>query len=282
MSQLKNIIVCDSGLGGLDIAGHFFPVNATSAPEWNVIYFNAYPDSKSGYNDLSTPEAQEELFRKALQAMERYSPACCLMACNTLSIIYQRLSRHYKPSFPVIGIIETALDLMEANLKSNPESQVLILGTKSTVASQVYPSGLAERGIAAERIFSMACPRLATLIEQDPCAPEVRQRIAEYAIKANELFPNKPKKLFLSFCCTHYGYVSDFWKEEFAPFFDELSILNPNEHMRMDGTADTFQYLTKIPLEPGQREAMAALFRNAGKPQIANALLSATNDENLY
>lgn len=282
MQQLKNIIVCDSGLGGLDIAGHFFRQEASQAPEWNVIYFNAYPDRTFGYNDLPTPEAQEELFKKVLMAMERYNPFCCLIACNTLSIVYQRLSSHFQPSFPVYGIVETALQLMESELKAAPESHVLILGTKSTIASQVYQQGLVRRGIEQRRIASMACPKLATLIEQDPAAPEVRQRIAEYAKSAKEIFSEVPKRLFLAFCCTHYGYASRFWKEVFDSHFGDVTLLNPNERLGMPGSAATFQYLSKIDLLPGQREAMGALFRNAGKTKIADGLLEAVNNTNLF
>ncbi len=275
----KRIVVCDSGLGGLDIASHFF--SCSEGPECNVIYMNAYPDKAWGYNDLPDAHAQEELLKKVMLRMEQWHPEICLIACNTLSIIWQRLEQWWHPSFPVRGIIEAAVEQMSDYMKTHSESELLILGTKSTIGSNVYPKALVEAGVAESRIHSMPCHRLATLIEQNPSANAVRERIAEYADQATGLFTAKPKRLALGFCCTHYGYAREFWQIAFSRQFDEIDILNPNEAMTCLGRGISFEYHSKLELEDGQRLAMAAVFAD-NAIQISDALRSAVAEEDLF
>ena len=54
---MKKLILCDSGLGGLDIAAPFFRKKETA--EWEMIYINGWPDPKFGYNDLADSAMQE-------------------------------------------------------------------------------------------------------------------------------------------------------------------------------------------------------------------------------
>lgn len=268
---MKTIVVCDSGLGGLDVAAHFFNGQAEGAPEWKVVYVNAYPDAAWGYNDLPMERAQEELFKRVLEQMEGFRPEQCMIACNTLSIIWQRLAQWWRPSFPVAGIIDIAVRKMAGYMRRCPESDLLILGTKSTIASNVYGEALLAEGIAAERIRSLACPRLATLIEQAPLAPAVRERIAGYAQQARTLFPQPPKRLALGFCCTHFGYATAYWQEAFGAVFGEVDCLNPNEDMQCPGTGKAFEYHSKLTLGDSQRVVMTRWFMDKA-PAIAEGL----------
>ena len=264
------LVVCDSGLGGLDVAAHFFAPNA-GEKQWDVIYVNAYPSREWGYNDLPTAKAQEELFQSVLEDMRRFSPAHCLIACNTLSIIWKRLSEHYEPPFPVTGIIETAVAQMKGYLQNNPLFELLILGTKSTIESGIYPQMLIEQGIAAERLHCLACPKLATLIEQGPAAPEVAARIQIIAEQAAGMFTSKPTRLALAFCCTHYGYATPFWREAFRQHFGDIDIVNPNDALSLPGSATSFRYVTMTEMTPSQKHAMTEWFQESA-PAIAREL----------
>ena len=55
---MKKVVICDSGLGGLNIASGLFA--AETGEECRVIYFNAYPAKGGGFNTLPSPRAQEE------------------------------------------------------------------------------------------------------------------------------------------------------------------------------------------------------------------------------
>jgi len=275
---MKNLILCDSGLGGLDIAAPFF--RKSGPPEWNLIYFNAFPDLKFGYNDLADSAMQEDVFQAVLESMESYSPDLCMIACNTLSIVWQRLSKHYQPSFPVMGIIDQAVKAMVSAAQTEPDSHLLILGTATTVSSGVYSDALRANGIADDRIHSLACPGLARLLEKDPAAPEVRQRIEGYAETAAEMLKCS-EKLHLCFCCTHYGYAETFWKQEFARHFSKIGIINPNRELELPGRAESFSYHSRLELEDHQRKAMADWFAASAAP-ISEALRRSHAESELF
>ena len=276
---MKTLIVCDSGLGGLDIAAQFFTKNEPA--EWDLIYFNAFPDAKIGYNDLADDRMKEDVFRNALESMERYSPAMCLIACNTLSIVWRQLSRRWRPSFPVKGIVEAAVELMTDAARREPASHLLILGTKTTVESQVYPRALIENGIAPERLHSLSCHGLARRIEQDPASPEVASWIADFAGQAAAMFPDRPEKLYLCFCCTHYGYAENCWLHEFGRHFPAVGILNPNRALSLRGGAAGFRYCSRMEMTDIQRESMSEWFA-ASAPEVAEALRNAKTDKTLF
>ena len=277
--MMKTLILCDSGLGGLDIAAPFF--RKKEKTEWDMIYINAWPDPKFGYNDLADSAMQEAVFRAVLESMERFSPALCMIACNTLSIVWQKLSAYYKPSFPVMGIIDEAVKGMTEAAQAEPDSHLLILGTATTISSGVYSDALRANGIAADRIHSLACPGLAKLIEHDPAAPEVRQRIADYARQASGSFGRKPEKLHLCFCCTHYGYAQECWEQEFGRYFPALGILNPNRLLDLPGSAASFAYHSRLELEDHQRQAMSGWFAASAAP-ISEALRNAHAESGLF
>ena len=279
---MKRIIVCDSGLGGLNIAAHFFEHNTAEKEPCELIYFNAYPEADCGFNKLPSDQAQEELFRNVFEGMKAFSPDLCLIACNTLSIVYERLKKWYTPAFPVAGIVDTAVESMFQALKKDPESSILILGTKSTVESGVYAERLISKGIEKSRIKGLACPGLATLIESDPQSVDVERNIAEYARQAAELFENNNLRLYCALCCTHFGFASEIWKKQFSAFFPNFSgLVDPNDFPGFDFSAETLQYHSRIDFFPGARENMCRWF-SKNSPQIADALKNAEHNPELF
>lgn len=278
---MKRIVICDSGLGGLNIAARYLNEKAECAVPCGIVYFNAYPSQETGFNKLPSLRAQEEVLRNVIEGMRRFEPERCLIACNTLSIVYERLRAWYSAPFPVHGIIDAAVGGMASALLNDAESSVLILGTKSTVESGVYATRLA-RQVSAARIRSLACPGLATLLESNPAAPEVRSRIADYARQSLKLWETPPKKLFLALCCTHFAYALHFWAAEFQRVFgDGIGIVNPNELMAADIRAESFSYHSRIDFFPGARESISGYFRKSA-PAISEALLAAEPEKDLF
>lgn len=278
---MKRVIVCDSGLGGLNIAARFFGENKT-AEKCELIYFNAYPSPVCGFNKLASEKEQEEVFRDVFEGMKKFSPDLCLIACNTLSIVYERLKKWYTPGFEVAGIVDAAVNGMFETLQKNPGSSMLILGTKSTVESGVYARKLIEKGIAPERIKGLGCPGLATLLESDPASEAVQKDIADYADCAAELFASGGQKIFCALCCTHFGFASPVWNREFARVFADFGgLVNPNDLLGTGFAAAEFSYRSKIDFFPGARESMSAYFEK-NSPQIADALKTAVYDDELF
>ena len=275
---MARIVLCDSGLGGLDIAARCFRPADTPL---DLVYFNAFPAADTGYNDLP-PEAQDELFYLTLKSMEKFAPDACVIACNTLSIIWERLKNRRKPSFPVVGIIDGAVGLMSGFLREIPDSAILIVGTKTTVESGCYQLRLRQAGFAPERIRALALPGLARLLESGPASSEAAVRIDAAARTAAEMFP-APNHLGVALCCTHYGYAETLWQKAFAGAFPAsgVTILNPNAAIVPAGGAASFRYCARIPLFPGVVEHLAPFFDDRA-PAVAEALRQARPDPDLF
>lgn len=279
---MKRIVVCDSGLGGLNVAAHFFSPRRTAVEPCELIYFNAYPEEGRGFNLLPDDRAREVQFRNVLEGVARFEPDLCLVACNTLSIVWERLKADWRPPFPVAGIVDAAVEAMAGALGSEPRSSVLILGTRSTAASGLYPERLARRGVGAGRIRSLGCPGLATLLESDPGSPEVVTRIAGYAREARALFPVLPAKLQLGLCCTHFGFASSLWRREFAREFGiPIGIVDPNDRFGGNFQAAKFSYHSRIGLFAGARDNIGRFFA-ASAPAISDALRNAKPESTLF
>ena len=279
---MKRIVVCDSGLGGLNIAARFFSGRGgAAAPECELVYFNAYPEPGRGFNKLASEREQEDLFRHVLEGIGRFAPDLCLIACNTLSIVWERLKSRYVPGFPVAGIVDAAAEGMAAALRKEPGASLLILGTKSTAASGMYPERLAAAGIAPGRIRSLGVPGLATLLESDPAAPEVRARIAACAADAEGLFAPPPAKLLLGLCCTHFGFAAPLWRAEFGRRFSGVELVDPNGLLGAEYAARKFSYHSRIAFFAGAREHMSAYFESFA-PEIAAALRTARPEPDLF
>ena len=274
---MKRVIVCDSGLGGLNIARRM--CNYSKAHEkCELIYFNAYPDAGMGFNKIKETRKQEELFQVVLESMKKFSPDCCVIACNTLSIIYRKLARWYTPPFPVITIVDAALDAMYGTLSKDEESSLLILGTQTTVNSGFYQEKLIEKGIDRKRIYGTPCPGLATLLESDPASPEVADMIADFASATPEI---PGRTIYLAWCCTHFEFAGEVWVKEFGKVFPdkEIRIINPNEYAAGDFAAQKCSYLSRINFFPGAKEAMSRCFAGS---KIAEAIEEASADEKLF
>ena len=278
---MKRIVVCDSGLGGLNIAGRFFSPRRAAEP-CELIYFNAYPEEGRGFNTLPDDRAREKLFRNVLEGIARFEPDLCLVACNTLSIVWENLKAYWRPAFPVSGIVDAAVEAMLDALANEPDASLLILGTKSTAASGLYPGRLTARGVDAGRIRSLGCPGLATLLESDPGAPEVEARIAAHAREARARFAVPPTKLLLGLCCTHFGFAAPLWRREFEREFGvPIGIVDPNDRFGGEFRAEKFSYHARIGLFAGARENIGRCFA-ASAPAIADALRQAEPEPDLF
>lgn len=279
----KRIIVCDSGLGGLNVASSYFSCcRKEEKEECEIIYFNAFPDTNTGFNDLAGFD-QEKMLKNVLEGMKKFSPDLCLIACNTVSIIFERLKKWYVPAFPVQGIVETAVEGMKKFLlEKEKDACILILGTESTVRSGVYALRLEEEGVNKERIYSLGCPGVAKELEKGPATEEVKKRIRHFVEKAPQI--PEGKKCVLAFCCTHYAYAEEIWKKAFEEKWGYApKILDPNQWMaeKATGKGISFRFVSRIPLFAGAKENMPAVFeKNA--PLIAEELKKVQEDPALF
>lgn len=270
------IAVCDSGLGGLDIAARLWKKGGTG----ELIYFNVWPEVDRGFGKMS-PEERVQVWERAFDGIMEYAPDLLVIGCNTLSVVHRRSGRAGDLRCPVLDIVDAAVDVCGTFLRNNPGKKLLILGTAETVNSGCYKNMLIDSGIAPERISGLPLPGLATLIEQSPDSPEVEARIAAGYAEAAAATADL-QSYALGLCCTHFGYVSPVWEKIFRP----AALLNPNENILKElsfppgegGIKVTF--ISKIPLPGSKIGAMKGLF--AAAPPVAEALEQYRYTPDLY
>ncbi|OQX86985.1 hypothetical protein B6D60_05050 [candidate division KSB1 bacterium 4484_87] len=298
MFENKNdvtILVTDSGLGGLSVAADVASRLKDSGVFRNakIVFFNALFHNKSGYNSLDSESEKVRIFDIALKSMKKkYDPDLLLIACNTLSVLYDKTDFSKKVDFPVIGIVKTGVDLMDEYFKSHPDHSVIIFATKTTIGAETHKKMLIKRGYAPEKIIGQACHRLAGAIERGTDSEETKGYIEKYVKKAlTHVKAETP--LFASLNCTHYGYAIDVFQEVFAENdYPGIHIIDPNPRMsdfmfqkpylhRNDSTKVTVEVVSRVKISQKKKDSLDGLLR-AVSPMTADALQSYTFDPDLF
>jgi len=230
-----NIIVTDSGLGGLSVAADVVErlQNSGVFRSAKVTFFNAQPHLKSGYNKMKTTEQKVEIFNNALEAMEsEFAPDIILIACNTLSVIYEYTAYANRTNIPVIGIVETGVNLIKSKMDEKENADVIIFATKTTVKQDKHRSQLKKMAVAEERMQTQACPKLAGEIERGATSDTTNALVKKYVDQALANRGDSDKPIFVSYNCTHYGYVNDLFEQAFSEKGIAVAgFLNPNPLM---------------------------------------------------
>jgi glutamate racemase len=238
-SLLRNekikILITDSGLGGLSVAaeiekiisaGHLFK-------EAEIIFVNALPTANFRYNTMPDEKTKVKFFDKTLLGMEQwFHPDIIFIACNTLSVVYPESEYYKNGDIPVIGIVDLGVNLIQKKLIEYPDSKVIILGTETTIASNIHKNRLITKGISEKRIFCQACPNLETEIQSHPKSDLVDGIIDLYTDDVVSSIPEKNSKIYAALCCTHYPYVSEVFKKILSSKTgSNVEIINPNSEM---------------------------------------------------
>ncbi len=283
------LVVTDSGLGGLSVcaslehAARHSPVSASV----RMTYVNAWPEEGRGYNDLPDTPSQALVFDRALEAIAALQPDRLLIACNTLSILYPATRFSRTPRFPVVGIVDAGVSLFREALETDPDSSIVLLGTRTTIASGAHRDALACSGIDPARIAGVPCHGLATVIERDIGGPGVGELIADCGRAVTAAHPSGDP-VYVGLCCTHYGYVGDRIARELARALGRKVLpLDPNQRMVRDVSAALgfvagndaaagacgVDVISKVTLDERTCRGVAGLVRPTS-PATADALLA--------
>lgn len=229
------IAVTDSGLGGLSILAETAEKmrSAKIFSRVDFIFFNSLFSNQGGYNSLKTQKEKALVFDSALRSMtDRFNPDLILIACNTLSVLYDSTPFAAEKKIPVVGIVDSGVQLIADSLKSNPEAKVILFATQTTIEEGTYKRRLVEKGFLTERIVTQACPDLVPYIERDRSSDETEMLIYAYSDEALQKLNDPKSPLYVSLNCTHYGYSLDLWKKAFQSLKAEpRAFLNPNSKM---------------------------------------------------
>lgn len=221
-----HIVVTDSGVGGLSVVAYAerFVRTAGVREPVRLTFANAAPANDYGYNAMPSRAVKIETFDRFLRTVHsRFAPDMIYVACNTLSVLLPDTPFFAAAPLPVKGIVETAVARILDAL--TPESIAVIFGTQTTIDAGTYPRLLAERGVAAERIVSQACPGLADTISEDRQGRKAESEIRHWVAEAMAKVPRRDAPLVAALACTHYGYR----KNLFAAALGDATVVNPNE-----------------------------------------------------
>ena len=228
------ILITDSGLGGLSI---FAEIAARLKidpifPEITLVYYNAWPEQNRGYNGLKDMDERIRVFDRALAGMKRYQPDIIMIACNTLSVLYNQTAFSRRETLPVIDIVQFGVDLVYETLSREADGTAAMLGTVTTIASGVHRSRLIQKGIAPDRLISQPCDQLATRIEKGPHSDAVVQLVDLFMEQAAEKLGPRQPNVFAALFCTHFSYCRSLIKEKLETRTrSSVTILDPNQHM---------------------------------------------------
>ena len=284
--QRVTIAVTDSGLGGLSVLAEAVRKlkEAGIFKQADFVYFNALFSNEGGYNSLRTREEKIRVFDSALESLQsNFRPDIVLIACNTLSVLYQETGFSKRSEIPVVRIVDPGLELIAGAMREHPEASVIIFGTPTTIAERTFEEGLANLGFAAVRIHAQSCPELESFIENDPQSEETGMLILGFVSEAIQRLPSPSPPLLVSLNCTHYGYSLPFWEkalEESA--VKPLAILNPNPRMtdvlingeykgRFNKTETSIRVVSMVEISPRKVDSLAPWLERIS-PETAAAL----------
>lgn len=290
------ILLTDSGLGGLSVAAEL----ARRLPESGVfrsariVFFNSLFHEESGYNSLDSEERKARIFDRALKAMHRkYRPDLLLIACNTLSVVYENTRFIQRPRFPVVGIVETGVKAIERHFALHPDETAVLFATKTTIESEAHKKRLVALGYPADRILGQSCHRLAGAIERGYDSEETQGFLRQYVAEAVEQIPEKDMPIFISFNCTHYGYITGRFREAFAAHgYPDITVIDPNPEMvdfmfrprllhRHPETRVTVEVVSKTEVGEERSRSLVSLLRPVS-PETAEAVVNCDFDPGLF
>lgn len=286
-------MITDSGLGGLSVcAGLEQALTEKGLGEGiELLYVNATPDDRIGYNSLKTQEERIQLFDRFLKAATaRFTPDEIAIACNTLSVIYDETEYANRTGIDVKGIVGAGVSLINAHIKSDPDPKLIIFATETTTEAGTYP-----RLISATpaQVSAQECPELAHAISNDASGSAARQLLKDYVEQGLERFQGTPSHVFAFLGCTHYGYQADLFRELIEAHGSRCTILNPNDLlvddlvssvnpvMREGSKPLEVQFISRYPVPQAEIDSMENYLRDSA-PLTLGALQAQIVEPDLF
>lgn len=228
------IVVTDSGLGGLSVLAELEKSIAANSlfDKPRLVFFNAVYEHHIGYNQIKDENQKVHVFNSALQAIKlKFLPDRILIACNTLSVLFNKTPFAATNFSTVIGIVETGVERCYSNFKEDDYSIIIILGTPTTINSHAHKNKLIEKGIDDSRIIEQPCYYLESEIQINPKSEKVYSMITNFIGEAIEKISVDYSKANVLLACTHYEYAIPAFKNVLQTKCEKYELINPNEEM---------------------------------------------------
>ena len=208
----KAIGILDSGVGGLTVVREFF----RHLPSEKIVYFG------DTYRFPYGSRPHDEVRRFSLQIIEFLKTQeikMIVVACNSSTAAGLH---HYQQQLdiPVVGVIEPGA---RAAVETTRNGRIGVIGTTGTVASGAYEKSIHALDPSL-KVFSMACPLLVLIVENDLIhTPEAHRVAHEYL---HSLKQAGVDTLILG--CTHYPLMADVLQDIMG---NEVTLISSTEEI---------------------------------------------------
>jgi hypothetical protein len=208
-------------------------------------------------------------------------------------VLYDYTEFASSAEYPVLGIVGTGVDLIKKKIYDNDDSKVIIFATETTVNQNKHIEGLIKVGIPSERVIPQACPKLAGFIERDPESDATISLVNKYVNSALEFIDGVDSSIYVSYNCTHYGYIDKIFRQVFSKNgINVKEFLNPNPLMadfifdekylgRYKSTIVDIRIVSQPELTPGKIGAIYGLIEPIS-PETADALMEYEYEPNYF
>lgn len=229
------IVVTDSGFGGLGIAAEIYESikSLFSTEIVEIIFINGLPDEKYGYNSISDKNVKINIFNDLLANInQKLNPDIIVIACNTLSVLFNQTEIYSAIKSKVIDIIEFGTEKVIQYHSTVSNALLAIIGTKTTIDSNVHRNYYQKYQVSFSKLLTIPCTDLVTAIEDDYEGLKVKS-IIKNCIKKVELqfLKSNYSTFFLVLACTHFPYVEHIFRHYLNKTNFSYTIINPNSFM---------------------------------------------------
>lgn len=180
--------VFDSGIGGLTVFREIIRV----LPHEDIIYLG--DTARLPYGSKSADAIVRYSLNSASfllsQGIKMLIVACYTASTHALEILQEKLP------IPVIGVVQPGFELI---MKTTQKQRIAILGTQSTIASNIYQN-LIRQHYPKAQVFAIACPLFVPLAEENFSGHEAARLIADHYLSSLKTADIDAVLL----ACTHY------------------------------------------------------------------------------
>ncbi len=193
--------VFDSGVGGLTVVKSLLNENLFK----EIIYFGDSARVPYGTKD---PKTIIRYSLEALEFFESFAVDMMIIACNSATAhSLETLQKEAK--FPVIGVIEPGVLAIDT-LDLKKDDNILVIGTRATVNSNLYKTKLEHKGY--ENITQIATTLFVSIVEEGLYDGPILKETMDYYFKD---LHETPKAVILG--CTHFplltGALQNYFKD---------------------------------------------------------------------
>jgi len=192
--------VFDSGVGGLTVMRSLYKSSLFS----EIIYFGDTARVPYGSKDKNT------IIRYSLEAVEffkNFNIELLVVACNSVSASAIPQMRE-EANFPIIGVVEAGVLALKNSL-AKIDDNILVIGTKTTISSNIYQRLLGDLGFC--NIEAIATGLFVPIVEEGIFRGKILDATMEFYFQN---LKRHPKYIILG--CTHFPLIAGAIEEYFT------------------------------------------------------------------